>query len=379
MMPGIIDRYVLRSFLWLFVICFVSLAGLYVVIHAFTNLDAFLIYAEKQGPVLPVMAQYYGYRLVFLFDRLQAVVVLIAAMFTVTALQQHNEMVALVAAGISHARVVLPLILAAAVFSGVAAANRELVIPRFKDQLERSPSDLLEDATQAVRPRYDRRTDILLRGARVIINRRTLTNPDFLLPPGLDRYGRHLVAKEAVYQPANKDHPPGYLLRGVTQPEDVVEKPSLLGAEGDVVIYMPKDTPWLKQDEVFVVSQVELDQLFGGNSYQYDSTARLIRNLSNPSLDYGADVRVTIHARAVQPLLDLTLFFLGLPLVLGQYRRNLFVAVGLAMALVAGFSLTVMGAHYLGRALYLSPALAAWLPLFVFVPVAAVLGRAFRR
>ncbi len=378
-MPGIIDRYVLRSFLWLFVICFVSLAGLYVVIHAFTNLDAFLMYAEKQGPVLPVMAQYYGYRVVFLFDRLQAVVVLIAAMFTITALQQHNEMVALVAAGVSHARVVLPLVLAAAVFSAVAAVNRELVIPQFKDQLDRTPSDLLADATHVVKPRYDRKTDILLRASRAVVNRRTLSNPDFLLPPGLDRHGRHLVAREAVYLEANQQHPSGYLLRGVTQPEGIAEKPSLLGPEGDVVIYTPRDTPWLKEDEVFVVSQVELDQLLGGSSYQYDSTARLIRNLSNPSLDYGADVRVMIHARIVQPLLDLTLFFLGLPLVLGQYRRNMFVAVGLAMALVAGFSMTVLGSHYLGRALYLSPPLAAWLPLFVFVPVAAVLARAFRQ
>ena len=38
----IIDRYLLRQFLHTFVICFLSLTGLYIVFDAFTNLEAFM-------------------------------------------------------------------------------------------------------------------------------------------------------------------------------------------------------------------------------------------------------------------------------------------------------------------------------------------------
>ena len=54
--------------------------------------------------------------------------------------------------------------------------------------------------------------------------------------------------------------------------------------------------------------------------------------MRNPSLDYGADVRVAIHGRIVKPLLDMTLLFLGLPLVVTRESRNVFIAMGLCMA-----------------------------------------------
>ncbi len=377
-MPGILDRYVLRQFLWLFVICFVSLVGLYVVIDVFTNLDVFLLYADKKGAVVPEMARFYGYRVLFLYDRLQAVVVLIAAMFTVAALQRHNEMVALVAAGIPHRRVVLPMIVAGVFFSGAAVLNRELLLPQFKTELVKTPNDLVQDTPWQIKPRYDHRTGILLRGSGISLEGRVLEKPDFLLPPGLDRHGRQLQGQKARWLAANHQHPSGYLIQGVSQPPDLVRQPSLLGPEGEVLIYTPRDASWLKEDEVFVVSGVEPEQLLGGSILQFESTARLLRTLKNPSLDFGADLRVTIHARVVQPLVDLTLLFLGLPLVLGRYQRNLFLAGGLALAVVAGFSLTILGAQYLGRALYLDPTTAAWLPLLIFVPVAAAMGDVWR-
>ncbi|HJT34548.1 MAG TPA: LptF/LptG family permease, partial [Pirellulales bacterium] len=113
----------------------------------------------------------------------------------------------------------------------------------------------------------------------------------------------------------------------------------------------------------------------GGRSWrQFSSTAQLIAGLSNPSLglagEYGADVRVAIHSRVVQPLLDLTLLFLGLPLVLSGTNRNVFVAIGLCGLVCTAFMMVVLGCQYLGEISLLEPALAAWAPLMVFVPVA---------
>ncbi len=79
--------------------------------------------------------------------------------------------------------------------------------------------------------------------------------------------------------------------------------------------------------------------------------------MRNRSLDFGADERMAIHSRFVQPLLDVTLLFLGLPLVLSRSNRNVFLAIGLCLALVVAFMLVVMGCKYLGSSYWLEPAL----------------------
>jgi lipopolysaccharide export system permease protein len=98
-------------------------------------------------------------------------------------------------------------------------------------------------------------------------------------------------------------------------------------------------------------------------------------SLHNKSLDYGADVKVVIHSRLMKPLLDINLLLLGLPLVLARDHRNIFLAVAMCLGVTILFLVTIYGCQYLGNAVYVSPHLAAWLPLMLFVPAAAGLAR----
>jgi len=106
----IIDRYLLLSFAKSLAICFFSLTGLYLIIDAFSNLDEFLLYSERGDGILRVLAEYYGARILAFFDLTSSVLALIAAIFTLTWLQRHNEMTALLAAGIPKSRLIRPLI-----------------------------------------------------------------------------------------------------------------------------------------------------------------------------------------------------------------------------------------------------------------------------
>lgn len=370
----IIDRYLLRQFAWVFLICFVSLNGLYVVFDAFTNLDEFIRFANHRGSLLGVMAEYYAYRSVFFFDRISGVLAMISAMFTLTWIQRFNELVALMAAGISRLRVVAPVVAAAFVISLGAAANRELVIPHLRDELSRNPKDLVGDLPQEVRPRYDHLTDIFMSGKEIYRIDQRIEHPSFLLPAGLDRHGKLLVAEKAFFQAADEHHPAGYLFRGVTQPAGLAGLASL-DRGGKRVIYSPHDSGnWLKPNECFVASEITLEQLSGtSGSREFSSTWELIRGLANPSLDYGADVRVAVHARIVQPFLDLTLLFLGLPLVVARENRKFFLSIGICVIVVVLFMLVVLACQYLGKILLIEPALSVFLPLMIFVPLAAAL------
>ena len=367
----IIDRYLLRQFLQVLAICFCSLTGLYVVFDAFGNLDEFLRYGEKQGGVFALLAEYYAYRSIFFFDRTSGILALVAAMFTVTWIQRHNELTALAAAGLSTGRVMRPVLVAAMAVALFAALNREIVIPKLSGPLSRDAKDLLGDTGRDLQPRYDQKTDIFFRGRQTFANEQKIVEPNFLLPPGLDSYGKQLAAAEGFYRPADANHPSGYLLRGVTEPEVLAAQPSLQ-FNNETIVFTPKESAaWLKPDECFVASEVNFEQLTGGNRFrQFSSTRQLILGLSNPSLDFGADVRVTIHSRIVQPVLDITLLLLGLPLVLARENRNIFLAIGLCLGIVTLFMMVIIACQYLGGIYLLSPALAAWLPLMIFLPAA---------
>lgn len=376
----IIDRYLLRQFLWTFVICYVSLTGLYIVLDAFTNLEEFLRYAHKGGGLLAMMGSHYSYRGIWFFDKFAGLLTLIAAMFTVTWIQRHNEMTALMSAGVSRVRVVAPVIGAAVAIAILAAANRELVIPRFREQLTRRPKDLVGEVAQKLHSQNDNRTGILFRGEATFADRKRIEKPDFLLPASLSDYGRLLVAENAFYKPPEKDRPGGYLFDKVEKPKHLDTQPSL-ALDGEPVLITPRDAPdWLRPDQCFVVSDVRFEQLTNAEAWrQYSSTPDLIAGLHNPSLGYRAEARVAVHSRLVQPFLDVTLLFLGLPLVLRRGDRNVFIAIGIAAVVVAVFMLVVMASHYLGSASSLSPAFAAWAPLMLFVPVAVGMSEWIRQ
>jgi lipopolysaccharide export system permease protein len=366
----IIDRYLLRQFAQVFAVCLVSITGLYVVIDAFGHLDELMTQASKRGGLLSLLAEYYGYRSLVFFERTSGVLALIAAMFTVTWIQRHNELAALLAAGIAKLRVLAPILLSAVAVSLIAVACRELVLPRVRDHLAANPQVLTGSEGRDVRARYDQRTGIFLDAQRVVVSQSKLDKPRFRLPSSLGQYGTRIEAGTAHYQQATATHPAGYLLQGVSKPADLAQRASL-SSHGIPVVLTPKDAPWLKTDQCFVASDVEIEMLDGDKTWeQFASTWQLRRGLANPSLDFGANVRVAIHTRLVQPLLDTTLLFLGLPLILARDNRNMFLAIGLCLLVVAFFMFVVVMCQFLGTASLVSASLAAWLPLMIFVPAA---------
>ena len=367
---SIIDRYLLRQFVQTFLICYVSLTGLYIIFDAFTNLEEFLRVADKCGGLARLMVSHYGYRSILFFDLTSGLLALVSAMFTFAWIQRHNELTALLAAGISRIRVVKPIIAAVVVIAIVSVACRELLIPRFGKELARRPTDLVGDIGQALHPCYDNKTGILFRGDATYGEHQRIKKPDLLLPRGLTDYGSHIVAENAFYKAPDGTRPGGYLMDDVQVPRSLLTGPSL-NLDGERVIITPLDEPdWLEPKQCFIASEMTFGQLTGSDSRQYASTAQLISGLHNRSLDFGARERVTIHARMVQPILDVTLLFLGIPLVVSRTSRNIFVAIGMCVGIVTAFLLVVIGLQALGSSYWIDPALAAWIPLMVFVPLA---------
>lgn len=373
----ILDRYALLLFLKVLVVSFLSLTGLYVMVVSIENLDEFITLGRRQGSYLRVLSDFYTPRVLTFFDGTYPFLSLMSAMFVIAWMQRTNELVAIQAGGIPKGRIVRPLIIACVCVSLLAMANRELVIPQLRPQLVRDVRDSLGTNTRAITPRYDHETDIFLSGGKSIAAEAAMLRPVFRLPRPLHGFARQIEAEKATFVPEDDDHPDGYLMDSVSRPSGI----NALGAvefDDRVVVYTPRDSQWLKPGQCFVVSRVSFDQLLAGSSWQrFASSRELLAGLRSAGLSYGAEARVTVHARFLQPFLDLTLIFLGLPLVISRHQRGLFVAIGHTTLVVSVFVTVVMASRALGSNYLLSPSMAAWLPLIVFVPLATALAPRF--
>jgi lipopolysaccharide export system permease protein len=137
----ILDRQRYWSFLKAYVICYVSLVGLYVVIDAFSNFDEFTKRADGSAELIQVMSRYYLVHQCLFFDQLCGVIGMMAAVFTVTWMQRNNEQLAMLAAGISTHRAIIPVLVSSVIVSFFAVANQELIMPRFAEELAKDHDD----------------------------------------------------------------------------------------------------------------------------------------------------------------------------------------------------------------------------------------------
>ena len=166
---------------------------------------------------------------------------MISAMFTLAWIQRHNELTALMSAGVSRFRVLVPIIGAVAAVSLLSAASRELVIPRYRNDLSRRPQDPLGDQPQWMNPCYDSQTDVVLGGKNTYADQKRIEEPCFLIRSlVLREYGNQLVADNAYYRPPQANRPGGYLLDGVREPKNLATRPSLLAGRRGRVDYPPR-------------------------------------------------------------------------------------------------------------------------------------------
>jgi lipopolysaccharide export system permease protein len=361
-MAKLLDRMLIYNYVKAYTICLVSLLGLYIVVDLFTNMDDFAQHHNSLSGVLRHIAKYYGVQVTVIFDRLCEVIVLLAAMFTVAWVQRNNELIPLLSAGVSTHRVVRPVLFAACVFLALSTINQEIIIPR------------LGNAVLFSRDDPDGEHDMMVNGSYepngVLISGKVATRKDLLvrdlectipaeLGPGNITV---LQAAEARYVAPSADpkarRAGGWLLSGTAPAElpgwtqlDVLEPI----APGKYFLY---------------TSEVDFDVATRGNKWFYRaSTWRLFRELLRSDSNRLASMAVLFHKRLTRPILGVILVFLGLSVILRDQNRNVFISAGMCLVLCALFFAADFGCKHLGEKEFLSPALAAWLPVLFFGPL----------
>ncbi len=371
----IVDRYLLLQFLKIFFICFVSFAGLYVVIHMSTNLDEVVEIAGRPGGVTTLAADFYGPRVLDFFNRTAGILILVAAVFAIAMMQRRRESTATEAAGITKFRLVRSIVFAAIVIIAMAAVCREIYIPHYKATLVRSLTNWTDSGTVAMHQVKDLETGILVKGEKLILNESRISNIQLTLPRRISTEYLDLKADFGVVLANNNelDRPAGVLLQVNIEPAKILDSADIRSDQGDVVVFTPVSNAWLKPTEVFVVCDLDVDEIaYGENLSQYSSLVEMIESLKRPSNRFGLGDQVAIHSRIIQPFLEFTLLLVGLPVVICNPNRNIFLGAAICMIMIMGIQAVSAACQSLGGYGMIQPAaLAAWIPIFVFFPFSA--------
>ncbi|WP_146513126.1 LptF/LptG family permease [Rubripirellula amarantea] len=368
-----IDRYILTLFLRTVVICFCSIAGVFIVFSAFTSMDDFVKLGQSEGGLVKVMARYYGPFMLLMFDWTGAIIAMMAFLFTVGWLRRTGELTSTLAAGISHGRLLRPMIVASLLIVGAQMVNREFVLPQYRDALSMKAKDINPTMEQDVKAKYDKVNRVLIDGTSMIASNGTLQEPNFRLDGNLVGFGDMILAKEAKWMEASPTLPSGFLLNRVRRPEQIDTLASAFWQKRPVLL-TSHDQDWLQPGQCFLATSVSPDLLQASESAtRRASIPELVAQVRNPAVHSSMGLQVLLHERIVRPPLDFALIMLALPMVVNRKGRNLFVMIGAAMVTVMGFFLVKTVASMIGSGGYMiSPGMAAWVPLIVFGPIAYV-------
>jgi lipopolysaccharide export system permease protein len=353
-----LDRMLFQNYLRSYLIVLTSLLSLYIVVDLFTNLDDFS--GRGFAAMLKHVVKYYSTRVAQIFDRLSEAITLMAAVFTVAWMQRNNELLPQLSAGISTHRVVRPVLLGCAVTLSLGPLNQEFVIPRVAEDLLIPRNDPNLDRPSEVRGAYDP-TGVHLEGASAYRRENKVAWMFVTFPPGGPTGMVHLAAREAFYVPPGPGpHTGGWMLYQTTP--DIAEGP------------LPPHLERVSYGKYFLrTREVDFDAVTrGANWFLFASTPELRGLLARPDARRQPQVAVLFHMRLTRPLVGAVLVLLGLAVILRDQNKHVFISAGLCLVLVALFYVAVYGCKYLGENDFLNPALAAWLPVLVFGPIAVV-------
>ena len=126
MRPRIHDKYLLKRFLKIFSYSVLAFVVIYITVNVFEEIDNFIDHDAK----LVDIARYYLYSIPFVLTYVVPVSLLLATVFAMGILARRNELTALLAAGVSLARVSAPIFAVALMTSAASVFFNDAVVSR---------------------------------------------------------------------------------------------------------------------------------------------------------------------------------------------------------------------------------------------------------
>lgn len=365
-----LDRYVAKNFAVGYVIAFGVLIGLRIIIDLFVNLDEFTEHTDLGTlAVLKNIFIFYGLNSTLYFRDFAGMITVVAAAFSLGKMVRNNELVAMMASGVSLKRVIGPIVFLALLLMVLLVVDQELIIPRLAEKLVRQQDDIPGQESYSVwfmsdnkgslicSPRFDTGTSTLYRLS--IITRSKIPDSTFWEVTG------RISAEKAVYNTetgrwdlySRNPETGEWLAYGLFMAKDSEKGVQKVSSYASDII--PKDIP--------VRRKSEYKALLGWRDLAALAT-------QGAKIKDRYQLYSQKHFRVTEPIINLTMLLVCLPILVCRDPK--------AMKSATMFSFAVVGACFVTTFIckMLSPeadsfyqiGFWAWVPVFIFLPLALI-------
>jgi LPS export ABC transporter permease LptG len=349
----LLDRYVLRNFLQVYLYCIAGFVSIWLIFDVSDNISSFI---DNHIP-LSLVARYYGTQLPQVFIILLPVSLLLSLLFTLGRMSRANEVVSMLTAGVSLPRVLLPLIGMGLLTVGATMAlnyslapHSELARKAFLSEAQSRPGRSIQG--QIFRNRTDSRTWFV---QNFMPGSNAFNNVQVLQQDAKDNIITNYVATRAYYRPETKT----WDLENV--------RIAHYDAAGNII-----------KEEFFPALNIEH---WSETPFRLGSANVRAEFLSLPELQeylhFNADFPATLLApfrthlqyRLALPWTCLVVVCIAAPLGIGYSRRGVLSSVAAAVILVFSMNFLVHLFLALGEGARVPAWIAAWTPNVLFAAI----------
>ena len=351
----IIDRYILKEFMKIFVLILVSLAGLYLIVDFFERIRMFL----SNHASVSQIASYFSLTLPMILSQMIPIGVLLSALLSFGILSKNCEITAMKANGLSLYRLSVPVIAVSFAICIAAFLLSEVVTPYTN---QRAKYIKLIEVQKREQVGSFKQNEIWYRGERGIYNF-SMFDPLTNTLKGIrihffDRgmnLSQRIDAKEAVWKDGR------WLFRDLL-----------------VTTFNPSGVPFIERIPERIIALSEKPSDF--KVVQKDTEEMGLLELSRFTKKIRSEgydtmrYRTDMHGKVAFPLVSVILAILGVSFSLKSERGG-GIAQSIGLGIVIGFSYWIVFAFAisLGRAGTLPPVIAAWSANMLFGLAAAIL------
>jgi lipopolysaccharide export system permease protein len=366
----ILDRYVAKNFLIGYAIALAVLVGLRVSIDLFVHLDEFAELSDDHGmsafEVLINVFAFYGAQCTLYFRDFAGMITVVAAVFSLGKMTRNNELIAVMASGVSLKRVIMPIVLLAVILTGLLIFDQEVLIPRLANRLVRShdakPGDELYELwfmgdnnnSLVCTKKFEEKTSTMF--FPTIIKRRKNDAGNWVVTGKIS-------ADSATY---NDEEKRWYLENAyetkITRSSDASDFDQQVPTK--VEYYdsdlTPRDIPIRKQE---------------GYKSLLSSHQLAVLAKSGSGIKDQAELHSQKHFRFTDPIINIVMLLIALPVLVCRDPKNMKSAIIISFTVTTACFIVTFGCKmFAGETFFnqIRPALWAWLPIVIFMPIAFV-------
>ena len=350
-----IDRYIIAKFLGTYFFSIVLIISIGVVFDFNENIDRF---TESQAPWKAIVMDYYLNFIPYYANLFSALFVFISVIFFTTKLADHSEIIAMISAGISRRRLLVPYMISAAIIAALTFYLGAEVIPRSSVKrlaFENTYKKRVKNPTYAEKVQLQVDTGVIA----------YMEHFDGMSKTGihfsLDKFENkklvsHLAANTAIYDTLS-DVRYQWHLRDVTIRE-------LRGMKEKITNYNQIDS---------IIRMEPRDFLFIRNQQETMTNAELkdyIEKQRNRGSGNLSIFEVEYHKRFASPFAAFILSTIGMSLSSRKRKGGMGFSLGIGIALSATYILLQGISATFSTNAGMHPALAAWMPNILYTIIA---------